>query len=61
MVCDGEGPKVKSERMVLQLQVILKREREDVKRNGCVTARYLERLRRAQRLIAKSYYDLECL
>jgi len=26
-----------------------------------VTARYLERLRRAQRLIAKSYYNLECL
>src|SRR6267142_338639 len=28
---------------------------------GFVTARYLERLRRAQRLIAKSCYDLECL
>ena len=27
----------------------------------CVTARYLEQLRRAQHLIAKSYYDLECL
>src|SRR6266850_292112 len=28
---------------------------------GSVTTRYLEQLRRARCLIAKSYYDLECL